>query len=149
MGYKFNLIPIIGAVMVASLVAGCQSSPNQSASSSNPNPTATDVASTNNTDRASDLNLTADQKAKIKQIREQNQAKIVALLSSDQQTKFKTATADNHEPPYKALRELNLSPDQKKQVGEIIRTQRQQTDAILTPEQKAKIKQHRGDQQQP
>ena len=137
--YKFNLIPIFGAALIATCVAGCQSLPPSGAAS---NPDSTPSAIAQGADKGSDLNLTDAQKAQMKQIREQTQTKIVALLSADQQKQFKAATADGHEPAMKALHDLNLSADQKKQVSEIIRTQRQQTQAILTPEQQAKFKQN-------
>lgn len=152
---KFNFKLILGAAAIAILSAGCQlSSPSGSAApnnateeATNSSPASTEVAQTS--ERMSDLNLTDTQKAQMKQIREQTQAKILALLSSDQQKQFKAAAQGNRESPMKVLRSLNLSAEQKQQIREIQRAQRQQTQAILTPEQQAKMKQYRGSRERP
>lgn len=155
MKYKFDLKPILSAAAIVILAAGCQlssksgavSQNNSTESASNSSSAPTAIAQVS--DKISDLNLTDAQKAQMKQIREQSQAKIVALLSSDQQKQFKAANQGSHESPMKVLRSLNLSAEQKQQVYEIINAQRQQIQAILTPEQQAKMKQHRASMKQP
>jgi len=146
MKYKFDFKPILGAAAIAILAAGCQlSSPHGAVSPDNSTENATNSSAptaTQVSERMSDLNLTDAQKAQMKQIREQTSAKIVGLLSSDQQKQFKAANQGGHESPMKELRSLNLSADQKQKVREILSTQRQQIQAILTPEQQAKMKQH-------
>ncbi|OUL19010.1 hypothetical protein [Nostoc sp. 106C] len=148
MNYKFNFKLILGAAAIAILAAGCQlSSPSGSAAPNNSTEEATNSSLTTGiataSDRIPDLNLTDTQKAKAKQIGEQTQAKILAVLNADQQEKFKAATQGQHESPMRVLRSLNLSADQKQQIREIQRNQRQEFQAILTPEQQAKMKQHR------
>lgn len=142
---KFDIKPILGAVAIVILAAGCQlpssGGANSTENATNTPPNTTDAQEVSH--RMSDLNLTDAQKAQMKQIRAQTQAKIVGLLSSDQQKQFKAATQEKHESLMKELKTLNLSDTQKQQVREIMSAQRQQIDAILTPEQQAKMKQHR------
>ncbi|WP_341527657.1 Spy/CpxP family protein refolding chaperone [Nostoc sp. UHCC 0302] len=154
MKYKFNVKLLLGAVAIAIFTAACQSpslnganSPNNStedASSSAPAQTDTTPVS----ERTSGLNLTDAQKTQMKQIREQSQTKILALLSPEQQEEYKSATQGRDKTSWRALRSLNLSTEQKQQVRQILRDQRQQTQAILTPEQRAQIKQRRSSKQQ-
>ncbi|WP_339384986.1 Spy/CpxP family protein refolding chaperone [Iningainema tapete] len=138
--FKLDVKPIIGTAMIAIFAAGCQLSSPSNTSQNNSNSTSLSQAS----ERMSDLNLTEAQKAQMKQIREQSQAKITALLSPEQQAQFKDAAQGKNESPMRVIRNLNLSETQKQQVREIIRAQRQQFRAILTPEQQEKMKQNRG-----
>lgn len=151
---KFNFKLILGAAAIAILAAGCQlSSPtsadpnNSTEEATNTSPTAREVSQAS--ERWSDLDLTDAQKAKIKQIRAQTQTKILAVLSDDQQEKFKAATQGKQETSMKVLRSLNLSAEQKQEIRDIQRAQRQEMQAILTPEQRAKLKQNRGSRKQP
>lgn len=147
---KFAIKPILGAVAIVILAAGCQlpssSGANSTEKATNTSSNTADVQEVSH--RMSDLNLTDAQKAQMKQIREQSQAKILALLSSDQQQQFKTATQGKHESPMKQLKALNLSDTQKQQVRDIMAAQRQQINAILTTDQQAKMKQHSGSRDQ-
>ncbi|MFN6567662.1 Spy/CpxP family protein refolding chaperone [Dendronalium sp. ChiSLP03b] len=127
MKYKFNLKLLLGAAIIAIFTAGCQLSSPTGASPG----------------KRSDINLTDNQKAQMKQIREQTQAKILAMLSAEQQEKFKAANKDGRGSPLRSLRSLDLSADQKQKVQELLSAQRQQMQAILTPEQQAKMKRHR------
>ncbi|MBR8839773.1 MAG: Spy/CpxP family protein refolding chaperone [Stigonema ocellatum SAG 48.90 = DSM 106950] len=146
---KLDFKPILGVGAIAILVAGCQlSSPHGAVSPNNStenatNSSATPTAIAQVSAKIADLNLTDAQKAQMKQIREETQRKIVGILSSDQQKQFKDATQGNHKLPIKLLFSLNLSAEQKQKVRELLRAQRQKIQAILTPEQQAKIKQHR------
>ncbi|MDZ8056019.1 MAG: Spy/CpxP family protein refolding chaperone [Aulosira sp. ZfuVER01] len=149
MAYKTNFKLILGAATIAILAAGCQlSSPSGSVPPNNSTEEATNSSLTTGgiataSDRIPDLNLTDTQKAKAKQIGEQTQAKILALLNSEQQEKFKAASQDQQKSPMRVLRSLNLSAEQKQKIRDIQRNQRQEFQAILTPEQQAKMKQHR------
>jgi Spy/CpxP family protein refolding chaperone len=142
---KFAIKPILGAVAIVILAAGCQlpssGGANSSDNATNTSSNTADVQEVSH--RMSDLNLTNAQKTQMKQIREQTRAKIVGILSPDQQQQFKAATQGKHESPMKELRSLNLSDTQKQQVRDIMSAQRQQINAILTPDQQAKMKQHR------
>ena len=155
MKYQLDFKLILSSAAIAILAAGCQfSSPGGAVSQNNPTQDATDTSAPTTevaqpTEKSSDLNLTDAQKAQMKQIREQTKTKIAALLSPDQQTQFKAASEGSHKSPMKVLRSLNLSKEQKQQVREIMSSQRQQMQAILTPEQQAKMKEHRGSKEQP
>ncbi|MBO3458587.1 Spy/CpxP family protein refolding chaperone [Aetokthonos hydrillicola Thurmond2011] len=147
---KFAIKPILGAVAIVILAAGCQlpssSGANSTENATNTSPNSADVQEVSH--RMSDLNLTDAQKAQMKQIREQTQTKIFGILSSDQQQQFKAATQGKHGASMRELKNLNLSDTQKQQVREIMTAQRQQINAILTPEQQAKMKQHRSSRDQ-
>ncbi len=143
---KLNFTSLLGAAAIVSAIAltGCQSSPNASASTNDSTQQATNAsdtgASTQRGDRYAALNLTDDQKSKMTQIREQSKAKILPILTSDQQAKFNAASSEGSSP-MKTLKELNLNDDQKQKIRAILKDQRQQFQAILTPEQQAKMKQ--------
>lgn len=147
MKYKFDFKVILGTAAIASAIAltGCQSSSTGAASTDNS--TTKDVAANTSEaspnrggDRYASLNLTDAQKAQIKKIQADNVAKIIPLLPKDKQEQFKTATADGKESTNKALRELNLADGDKEKIREVLKAQRQQIQAILTPEQQAKMK---------
>lgn len=151
---KFNFKQILGAVAIVSAIAltGCQSSPNASATTGDDSTqqatnTSDTGTSTQRGDRYADLNLSDDQKSKMAQIREQSNAKILPILTLDQQAKFNAASADGNST-MKTLKELNLNDDQKQKIRAILKDQRQQFQAILTPEQQAKMKQHRASKPQ-
>ncbi|WP_071189965.1 Spy/CpxP family protein refolding chaperone [Trichormus sp. NMC-1] len=91
----------------------------------------------------SELNLTDNQQAKIRRIRTQNEAKVVALLSSEQQEEFESADNSSDKLSMSRLRSLNLSANQKKAVNRIIRNQRKQIQAVLNTEQREMMKQWR------
>ncbi|WP_052311101.1 Spy/CpxP family protein refolding chaperone [Anabaena sp. PCC 7108] len=94
-------------------------------------------------EQMSELNLTDNQKAKIRRIRTQNEAKLVALLSPEQQEEFESANNSRDKLSMRRLRSLNLSADQKQEVNAIIRNQRKQIQAVLNTEQREMIKQRR------
>jgi Spy/CpxP family protein refolding chaperone len=78
------------------------------------------------------LNLTADQKAKMKQIRRETREKIKDILTDDQKAQWQAARK-NHQRP-----NLNLTDDQKARIKEIRQDADSKIDAILTPEQRQK-----------
>ncbi|MBD2566570.1 Spy/CpxP family protein refolding chaperone [Anabaena lutea] len=94
-------------------------------------------------EQISELNLTDNQKAQIRRIRTQNEAKVVALLSPEQQEEFESADNSSDKLSMSRLRSLNLSANQKKAVNQIIRNQRKQIQAVLTTEQREMMKQRR------
>ena len=110
---------------------------------------------------AKKLNLTPEQKAKIKEIRSNTRTQIEAVLTPEQKTKLQAAMAE-HKAQRQAQRQqgqeqrregrgkrgdifasLGLSTEQKAKMKEIRELSKQQMDAVLTPEQKAQIKQMR------
>ncbi len=145
--YKYNFKLILSVLTISALAVGCQpSSPNGTAQSNPAGDTnATSVSSQSTPsaasgDRYAELNLTDAQKTQIKDIRAQSKAKVIAILTPEQQTQFKTGTADAPGSSMKALRSLNLSDTQKQQIKDILQGQRQTIQGILTPEQQAKLK---------
>jgi periplasmic protein CpxP/Spy len=146
--YKYNFKVILSVLAISALAVGCQpSSPNGTAQSNPAGDTtnATSVSSQSTPsaasgDRYAELNLTDVQKTQIKDIRAQSKAKVIAILTPEQQTQFKTGTADAPGSSMKALRSLNLSDTQKQQIKDILQGQRQTIQGILTPEQQAKLK---------
>jgi len=83
------------------------------------------------------LNLTDDQKAKIKQIREATKQQIDALLTAEQKEQRRVAREQ-----HKKTR-LNLTEDQKAKIKAIRQDSKAQIEAVLTPEQKQKLQELR------
>ena len=146
--YKYNFKLILSVLAISALAVGCQpSSPNGTAQTGTTGDTtsATSVSSQStpsgaSRDRYAELNLTDAQQAQIKEFRAQSKAKVIAILTPEQQTQFKTGTADAPGSSMKALRSLNLTDTQKQQIKDILQAQRQSIQGILTPEQLAKMK---------
>jgi Spy/CpxP family protein refolding chaperone len=84
---------------------------------------------------ASELNLTADQKAKLKEIRKSAHAQLNAVLTPEQKAKIKQARANSERPS-----DLNLTEEQKAQIKTIRANVRKDSLAVLTPEQRVKLK---------
>jgi periplasmic protein CpxP/Spy len=83
------------------------------------------------------LNLTDEQKAKIKQIREATKQQIDAILTSEQKEQRRIAREQNKKP------RLNLTDDQKAKIKAIRQDSKAQIEAVLTPEQKQKLEELR------
>jgi protein CpxP len=97
-----------------------------------------------------DLNLTQDQKNRMKQIRTDTRAKIEAVLTDEQKKKLQDAKANrgqrqHGQRPQGQRREggpfasLNLSEDQKAQIKQIMESSKQEMQSVLTPEQQQKV----------
>jgi periplasmic protein CpxP/Spy len=90
------------------------------------------------------LNLTQDQKDKIKEIRENTRTQIQGILTTEQQEQFKTAMqSGQRQRPRQVFATLNLTEQQKTQIRQIMQTSKQQMQAVLTPEQQQKVEQFR------
>ncbi|HTL88146.1 MAG TPA: hypothetical protein VL134_02010 [Leptolyngbya sp.] len=105
------------------------------------------------------LNLTADQKAQMKQIRQTERTTIDNILTADQKAQLEaerqsykanhtqanrnmSAPAERramHRDPFASL---NLSAEQRSQIEAAHTTAKQQMDALLTPAQRQQIQQH-------
>jgi Spy/CpxP family protein refolding chaperone len=81
-----------------------------------------------------ELNLTEQQKNEIKQIRRNRTVAINKVLTPDQQAKFKQARASG-KTSSQAIAEMNLKPDQKKQIMEIMQKSANEIKAKLTKTQ--------------
>lgn len=103
------------------------------------------------------LNLTPEQKAKMKEIGRSTRAQIEAVLTPEQKTKLQAAMAER-KAQHQAQRQqgqegrgkkgnifasLNLTETQKNQIKQIRESSKQQMQAVLTPEQQAQMKQMR------
>jgi periplasmic protein CpxP/Spy len=108
---------------------------------------------------AKKLNLTDAQKSQLEGIKSRTQAKVRAVLTPAQQTKFDAAKAEHqkrHEAmkanggkrpegakpnPQGMLRSLNLTDSQKAQMKEIRAAAKAEMDGVLTASQKAQLEQ--------
>ena len=103
------------------------------------------------------LNLTPEQKAKMKESGRSTRAQIEAVLTPEQKTKLQAAMAER-KAQHQAQRQqgqgergkkgdifasLNLTETQKNQIKQIRESSKQQMQAVLTPEQQAQMKQMR------
>jgi Spy/CpxP family protein refolding chaperone len=103
------------------------------------------------------LNLTPEQKAKMKETGRSTRAQIEAVLTPEQKTKLQAAMAER-KAQHQAQRQqgqgergkkgdifasLNLTETQKNQIKQIRESSKQQMQAVLTPEQQAQMKQMR------
>ncbi|MBO1059068.1 MAG: P pilus assembly/Cpx signaling pathway, periplasmic inhibitor/zinc-resistance associated protein [Dolichospermum sp. JUN01] len=105
------------------------------------------------------LNFTTEQKAKIKEIRNNTRAQIETVLTTEQKNQLKSKKDER-----KAQRQqgqgqeqrregrgkkgdifdsLNLTETQKNQIKQIKESSKQQIDAVLTPQQQEQMKQRR------
>lgn len=88
------------------------------------------------------LNLTTEQKAKIKEIRESAKQQMDAVFTAEQKDQLRTAREQRQRP------NLNLTEDQKAQLQAIRQDTESQIEAVLTPEQKQKLQELRQQHQQ-
>jgi periplasmic protein CpxP/Spy len=86
------------------------------------------------------LNLTADQKAKMKTIRETTRAQIDSVLTAEQRTQLQSEKGQGMKRGG-GLRSLNLSTDQKAKIKTIMEASRRDREAILTPAQLEQMRQ--------
>ena len=103
------------------------------------------------------LNLTSEQKAKMKEIHTNTRAQVDAILTTEQKNKLKAAMEkrkaerqqrqhhSGHEKKGDIFNSLNLTDKQKDQIKQIHESERQKMQAILTPQQQAQMKKFRGE----
>jgi len=105
------------------------------------------------------LNLTDDQKAQLKTIKESTRAAIDQVLTDDQKQQLQQMKAQAQtlrqqgQKPQKGMFSLKLTDDQKAKIQEIHRSARKQMEAVLTPDQLKQLHQggrhhHQGQPQQ-
>ncbi|MBE9129141.1 MULTISPECIES: Spy/CpxP family protein refolding chaperone [unclassified Coleofasciculus] len=86
-----------------------------------------------------ELNLTAEQKAQLEQIRESTDSQIEQILSPEQQQQFQTIRTERQR--VRGAREaLNLSDEQRDQMREIHQSAREQMQNVLTEEQRQQMR---------
>ncbi|HIK19093.1 MAG TPA: hypothetical protein IGS53_27945 [Leptolyngbyaceae cyanobacterium M33_DOE_097] len=86
-----------------------------------------------------DLGLTEEQKAKIKQIHENTRSKIERLLTTEQKAQLNALTKTRQPRSRQPLPQLNLSPEQEKQVRQLLQAEREQIFEVFTPAQQEQI----------
>jgi periplasmic protein CpxP/Spy len=106
--------------------------------------------------RGPNLNLTDDQKAKLKQIREETQRKVSEVLTPEQRQQMETlkqqhqAQRQSGQPRMGGWKKgggiaaLNLSEDQKTKIRAIRAEAKQAMDAVFTPEQRQQLLDRKG-----
>lgn len=91
-----------------------------------------------------DLNLTDAQKAQMKVLRESARNEMQQILTADQKAILAAAKKEGKKGDRRAImKSLNLTDAQKAQMKTLRQQQRAKVEAILTPEQKAKLEQKR------
>ena len=86
------------------------------------------------------LGLTDQQKADIKQIRQQTSSQRQNIITPEQEQAFKTAI-QNHQGFKAAIQAMNLSDQQKSDLKQLMQSSREQIKAVLTPEQQTQLEQ--------
>ncbi|KAF3888260.1 MULTISPECIES: Spy/CpxP family protein refolding chaperone [Nostocales] len=86
-----------------------------------------------------ELNLSEEQKDKLKEVREQTRAKFDEILTTEQRNTLKQAFEAGQKPP-EAMESIGLSEEQKQQIREAIDSEKQKISEILTSEQKQLIR---------
>jgi periplasmic protein CpxP/Spy len=91
-----------------------------------------------------DLNLTEAQKTQMKALREEGRIEMERILTPEQQAKLKAAKAEGKRGDRRGvMKSLNLTETQKTALKAFRAKQQQRFEAILTPDQKAKLEQKR------
>ena len=96
------------------------------------------------------LNLTAEQQAQIEQIREDKRSQIDAMLTAEQKAQLQQAqenwgtprAGENRGMP-RLFASLNLTDEQRSQIEAVMRSSKEEMNAILTPEQRQQLQEHR------
>lgn len=91
---------------------------------------------------SSDLNLTEEQKTKIKAIQENYRSKTQNILTNEQKNQLKTAREQGKDPRM-VMQSLNLTDNQKQQLKSLRQSQRQELDNVLTDAQKQQLQEMR------
>jgi len=103
------------------------------------------------------LNLTSEQKAKMKEIHTNTRAQVDAILTTEQKNKLKAAMEkrkaerqqrqgqhhSGHEKKGDIFNSLNLTDKQKDQIKQIHESEKQKIQALLTPQQQEQMKKFR------
>ena len=94
------------------------------------------------------LNLTASQKAQLKEIRTQSRAQMEAVLTDAQKTQLKTmkeSRVQGGELGKGGWKQLGLTAEQKTQLKKIRESAKAQQETVYTPEQKALMAKYRAE----
>jgi periplasmic protein CpxP/Spy len=111
------------------------------------------------------LNLTPDQQARMEQIRQNQRSQIEAILTAEQKAQLQRnpakgdlrgnrqnqgapRTRENRGMPRTPFASLNLSAEQRSKIETVMRSSREQMDAVLTSQQRQQLQQHRQQHEQ-
>jgi periplasmic protein CpxP/Spy len=110
------------------------------------------------------LNLTPEQQAQLEEIRQNARSQIDAILTSEQKAQLEAAREERQQARQsgqpgerpegrrgrgdRGFEALNLTADQRTQIEAVKNDTREQMDAILTPEQRQQLEQHRQQHEQ-
>ncbi|KYC40430.1 hypothetical protein WA1_26850 [Scytonema hofmannii PCC 7110] len=86
-----------------------------------------------------ELNLSEEQKDKLKEVQEDTRAQIDEIFTNEQRNTLKQAIEAGKKPP-EAMQSIDLSDDQKQQIQEAMESEKQKILEILTPEQQQKLR---------
>lgn len=92
------------------------------------------------------IDLTSQQKNQLGQIGKDGRAQIESILTPEQKNRLKASSpqdSDMKKNSLSTLSGMNLSPEQESKIKEIQQSTREKVQAVLTPEQKQKIRQKR------
>jgi putative peptidoglycan lipid II flippase len=81
------------------------------------------------------INLSADQKAELTAIRQENMNRFSSILTPTQKVQLQQGGNWEKGISIGRMEKLHLSPDQKERIAQLWEEDRQQRDAVLTPEQ--------------
>ncbi len=123
--------------------------------------------------RSNFLNLTPEQQARMEQIRKDERSQIDAILTADQKAqlqsewanrkpfmgeKYRTpptgensgtpSTGENRRMRPSPFASLNLTAEQRSKIEAVMRSSKEQMDAVLTEEQRQQLQQHQQQHQQ-
>ena len=153
---KFKSIPILALTIAgtAMILAACQSptpstqataaSQDQAQNTENPDTSTSPDSGSKGFMRGAlpqQLNLTDEQKTKLKGIQENYRSKIENLLTNEQKNELKAAQEQG--TGRKGMQSLNLTDAQKQQLKDLRQSQRQEIDNVLTAEQKQELQKMR------
>ncbi|MCY7273594.1 MAG: Spy/CpxP family protein refolding chaperone, partial [Phormidesmis sp. CAN_BIN44] len=88
------------------------------------------------------LNLTDDQKARLKTIRDNTRQQIEGILTPEQRAKLQADRGQGMKRG-QGWKSLNLTDDQKAKLKAIRQASRTQMDSVLTPEQRSQMQQYK------
>ncbi len=98
----------------------------------------------------SSLNLSAEQRTRIAQIKREKRAQLESILTAEQRAQLEAQRSQRRssgqtQPPSRRgpMSNLNLSEEQRSQLRQLAQSTRSQIEAVLTPEQRQQIQQYR------
>jgi periplasmic protein CpxP/Spy len=88
------------------------------------------------------LNLTEEQKTKLKALHESIKPEMDAILTEEQKDALKKAREEGKHPR-EAMKSVNLTDEQKSKMEEVMKSKRQAISEILTPDQMKILEEHK------